>query len=333
MIVSNHMHTIGIDLGGTKIEAGLVHSSGVIKDHIRLATNAAGGPAAVEKQLLEAIDALRNKENLPIAGIGIGVAGQIDAQSGTVYFAPNLPGWRNVPLQENLQRILGIPVKIINDVRAITWGEWVYGAGKGCKDLICVFIGTGIGGGIISGGKLLTGSSNTCGEIGHMTIDFHGPLCTCGNKGCWEAFAGGWAIAKYAKELIQTHGPEGVRLLELADNQLDAVTAKTVLQAYKEGDVLATSIVERIKQALIAGCINLINALNPSRMIIGGGIVDGWPEIISFINAGVREKALKVATRDLQIVPAKLGKEVGVIGSAAMVLDFLNSQKTKTNSD
>lgn len=319
---------IGIDLGGTKIEMGVVTSFGEVIDRIRVNTDAKNGPKAIEQQLLRGIEVLNARALAEIKGIGIGVAGQIDERAGIVHFAPNLPGWYDVPLRDSLQERIELPVQLINDVRAITWGEWLFGAGKGYRDLICLFVGTGIGSGIVSGGQLLTGCSNTCGEVGHMSIDFQGPLCTCGSRGCWEAIAGGWGIAKQAQEAIASSQADGHYMLEKAKGKVEAVTAKIVVEAYRLGDSLALLIVEKVKQALIAGCVNLVNAINPCRLILGGGIIDAVPEFIPLIEKGIRELALKASTQKLEISPAKLGKEVGVIGAAAVVLDRLKQRET-----
>lgn len=316
---------IGVDLGGTKIEVGRVDLSGNVLQHLRLSTDALGGPQAIEKQITESVSTLLEFSNAPVSGVGIGVAGQVDASTGMVRFSPNLPNWHDVPLRDHLERALGLPVKIVNDVRAIALGEWFFGAGQGIQDLVCVFIGTGIGSGVVSGGRLLAGHSNTLGEVGHMSIDLNGPICTCGNRGCWEAMAGGWGIAKYAKERIADQPALGSIMLKSADHDLNRITAKIVVEAYRLNDPLGMQIIERVKMALIAGCVNLVNIYNPQRLILGGGFLDGVPELFPFIEAGVRTLALKAATESLEVVPAKLGKQVGVIGAAAIVLKELSN--------
>lgn len=315
---------IGVDVGGTKIEAGRIDLSGNVLQQLRLPTNTLGGPEATEKQIIESIRTLLEFSDAPVSGIGIGIAGQIDALTGVVRFSPNLPNWHDVPLRAILEKAFGLPVKIVNDVRAITWGEWLFGAGKGFQDLVCVFVGTGIGSGVVIGGKLLEGHSNSLGEVGHMSIDFNGPLCTCGSRGCWEAIAGGWGIAKYAQEKVASHPDQGACMLKLADHDPNRITAKIVVEAYRLNDPLAMLILERVKIALITGCVNLVNIYNPQCLILGGGFLDGVPELIPLIEAGVRRLALKIATESLVIVPAKLGKQVGVIGAAAIVLKLSN---------
>ena len=249
--------------------------------------------------------------------MGVGVAGQIEAGAGLVHFAPNLD-WHEVPLKAELEKALGLPVVVTNDVRAITWGEWLFGAGKGVDDLICMFVGTGIGGGVIAGGRMLAGSSNTAGEIGHLCIDMHGPLCTCGNRGCLEVFAGGWAIAARAQNIARTHPPEAELLLQLADNQLDDITAEIVAEAYYRGDPLALHLIGEAVEALVAGMVSLINTFNPRLIILGGGIIDGLPEIIDQVDAKVRWRCLSVAAANLRIVASRLGGKAGVVGAAAL---------------
>lgn len=315
---------IGVDLGGTKIDIGLVDETGVVHHHTRLETLVAQGPKAIEQRILDAIKQMQEKAKLPLLGIGIGVAGQIDSNTGDVVFAPNLK-WQNVPLRTNMEAALGLPVRIINDARALTMGEWQYGAGKGFQDIVCIFIGTGIGGGVVSHGTLLCGCSNTFGEVGHMTIDFNGPPCTCGKKGCLEAFCGGWGIAARAKEAIDKDGKgtASKKLLELVDNQVDKITANDVVRAFRQNDPLAKQIIDQMSRALISGCASLVNILNPCRLIIGGGFAEGMPEIIEVIDKGVKKESLKAATRSLEVVSAKLGKELGVLGSAAIIFSLL----------
>ncbi len=209
-------YAIGVDLGGTKIEYALVDEKGRIEAQMRHPTDVKGGTAAVEKQIAQGVRELQSRADSPVAGIGIGVAGQIEKDSGIVHMAPNLD-WHDEPLKENLDQMLDLPVTVTNDVRAAAWGEWLHGAGRGCEDLLCVFVGTGVGGAVVSGGRMLTGSSNTFGEIGHIPVDLHGPVCHCGNRGCLETLAGGRSIADRARKIAAARSRSGARLLALAD--------------------------------------------------------------------------------------------------------------------
>lgn len=309
--------TIGVDLGGTKLEVGIVDSSGHVIDHRLIKTKVKEGPKAVIKDIVNAINELRQKHSEGIIGaIGVGIAGQIDKKNGTVNFAPNL-NWHDVPLQNELQDSLNLPVFVINDVRAAAWGEWLFGAGKGSDDILCLFVGTGIGGGIVSGGRMLTGCSNSAGEIGHMTIDKNGPKCTCGNIGCFEALAGGWAIARRTREAVANNIKSSKSLLSLSEGKIEELTPKHLFQAALQQDPLACSIVDSVSKDLIAGNVGLVNAFNPERLILGGGIINGRPEFIEEIRKGVASRALKTAVSPLKIVQAALKANAGVIGAAA----------------
>ena len=215
----------------------------------------------------------------PVA-VGVGIPGQIEEETGVVLFAPNL-GWRKVPLLADLRHLLGMPVAVTNDVRAITWGEWVHGAGRGIDDIVCLYVGTGIGGGVVSAGRLLSGCTNTAGELGHITVDMDGPPCTCGNSGCLESIAGGWAIARQAQQMIREDGQAGKTLLAFAEGSVDAVTAETVARSASAGDSLSLALLEKVGRALTAGCVSLVNAFNPCKLILGGGVIDGVPEASS----------------------------------------------------
>jgi len=310
---------IGVDLGGTKIKVDLVAESGRLLKKTRLDTRAEAGPDAVVRQIVAAVRELRGEEDRPPVGIGVGVAGQIGTSGETVRFAPNL-AWRDVPLQDELQRELQLPVALLNDVRAATWAEWLFGAGKGCDDLLCLFVGTGVGGGVVSGGRILAGSSNSAGELGHLTVDLHGPPCHCGNRGCLEALAGGWAIARRAREAIAADPGAGLELTRLAAETGEEVSAELVARAAHGNDALAVRIVDEVAEALIAGAAGLVNAFNPGRLILGGGVIDGLPELVERLDRGIRGRALQAAGESLRVLPAQLRNDAGVIGAAAVAL-------------
>ncbi len=310
---------VGIDLGGTKIALGTVDEEGRLVGMLRYETDRRGGPGAVINQIVEGVRQLKREPAISLSGIGIGVAGQVDPETGGVIFAPNLD-WHNVPLGADLERECSLPVVVTNDVRAAMWGEWLFGAGIGIGDLLCIFVGTGIGGGIVCGGKALEGCTNTAGEIGHMTVDLNGPLCHCGNRGCMEAFAGGWAIASRAQESVKADPASGSTILKLAGGKVENITAKTVAQGFFDGDTLAVEIIKEATDALAAGIAALVNALNPCRIILGGGLIEGMPELVSRIDEGVRRRALSAATARLTVCASKLGNDAGIIGAAAFAM-------------
>lgn len=311
----NTKYAFGIDIGGTKIEFAQVDANGTILKKKRVLTNVSGGFEGVVQQIIATLNEMQNQSMEKAVGLGIGIPGQVDKVTEIIDFAPNLK-WHNVNLKEVLQKAMNLPVAITNDVRAITMGEWHFGAGKGCSNLVCLIVGTGIGGGIVCNGKLLHGSTNTAGELGHIIIDWRGLPCTCGNNGCLEAYAGGWAIAKRAQIAVRNKQDAGRAILNLANDKIDDISPVEVFKAYYAGDILAKKLVDETIDALVAGCISIINSLNPERLILGGGIIQAMPEMIEHIDKCVRIKALPSACKRLQIQPAQLGPEAGVIGAA-----------------
>jgi len=310
--------TLGVDLGGTKIETALVDAAGHILVSHRHPTQFEKGPNGVIADVVTSVKTCLGEVDMTAQGLGVGVAGQVD-RAGTLRFAPNL-GWRNVPLQVSLEKALGMPVVVNNDVRAATWGEWRHGAGQGIDDLVCLFVGTGIGGGIVSGGRLLEGCNHTAGELGHMTIVAGGRHCHCPNRGCLEAYAGGWAIAERAQEAAHVDPKAGQRLVTLAGS-IQQISAATVTQAYTDRDPLAHRLVEETAQYLAAGLVSIINAFNPCLIVLGGGVILGLPEYATIVERAVRENALPTAVEGLRIVIAALGDKAGVIGAAALARD------------
>ena len=313
--MGSRRYTLGIDLGGTKIKIALVDDLGQIADMKQIPTQPADGPDIIEGRVIDVIQSLCTHIT-PLA-IGIGVPGQIDPKTGTILFAPNLQ-WHNVPFQSNLSQKLNLPAISTDDVRAAAIGEWYFGAGKGCEDFFCLFIGTGIGGGIVAGGRLLDGASHTAGEIGHMIIDINGPQCTCGNFGCLEAIGGGWAIAKQAQEAVSAQHSQSAHLQKKCQGNIEAIDAKMVIEAWREGDILSQKIISKAIAAIVAGSINIINVLNPARLILGGGVFEGIPELLAHIKQGIEQRALAAARSNLQVLPAHLLKDAGVIGASCL---------------
>lgn len=315
--MANNSWAIGVDIGGTKINIASVDNTGKILRSINIPTRVEGGPKVIISDIIEAIQSLiSDSSDSSPKGIGIGMAGQIDPKNGVILFAPNLE-WYDVPLQSELHNALNLPVIITNDVRAATLGEWLYGAGKDCDDIVCLFIGTGIGGGIVSSGNLMTGSSNTAGELGHIVVDMNGPLCTCGNHGCFESYAGGRSLVKRTQEAIAAHPT-----IKHGLGNPKLITTKILIEGYRNQDPIAVQVIEKARQALIAGATSIVNGFNPKRLILEGGITHGLPEIIEWIDDGVKQHALKAATKSLQVIRGKHGNDAGVIGAAAFVLKY-----------
>ncbi len=310
-------YAIGIDLGGTKIEAAIVSEEGKILDCVKVPTEATKDAGEIIDKIVGCIETLlkRNAGAVPSA-IGIGVAGQVDSTTGMVLYAPNLD-WHNVNLGEQLRDKFEIPVAVCNDVRAAAWGEWLVGAGAGCNNLVCMFVGTGVGGAIVSNGKMLDGANNTAGEVGHIIVQMNGPLCHCGNHGCLEALAGGWAIQRDAKKAAKNGAK---MLLELEDGNINSITAKTVTTAATKGDPVANEILDNLTEALVCGVTSITNMLGPATIILGGGIIQGNPGLTNNIAAGLKKMSLQAAVEPVKIVEAMLHNDAGSIGAALFAL-------------
>ena len=308
--------TLGIDLGGTKVEAALVDETGRVLQSHRHSTNAERGAKRVIDDIVDCVIECLSEASSQAAAAGIGVAGQVDADAGIVRTAPNL-GWTDVPLQEQLETALDLPVSIANDVRAITWAVWQHGAGRGVDDLVVMFVGTGIGGGVVSGGHVLEGHQGIAGELGHRPIAPHGRSCHCPNEGCWEAYAGGWAIAERARDAVRST-PEAGTALRSRAGSIEDITGRTVHAAYNDGDPLAIDLVNATGEYLGIGLIGVVNAFNPTRIVLGGGVIEGHPAYVEKVRHIVGERALTVATDELEIVRSELGGGAGVVGAATM---------------
>ena len=316
----NEPPTLGVDLGGTKVKTALVDVNSHILSVHKCPTHPEKDPQEIIADVLNCIDGCLKKARQEAQALGIGIAGQVDLK-GVVRYAPNLK-WRNVPLKEKLEEKLGIPVVVINDVRAVTWGEWRYGSGRGVDDFVVLFVGTGIGGGVVSGGNMIVGCSNTGGELGHVTIVVDGRNCHCPNTGCLEAYAGGWAIAERAQEAVHANPKAGQNFISLA-GRIENITVATVSQAYREGDKLAHRLVEETGRYLAAGVVSIVNAFNPCLLVLGGGVIEGLPELVHMVQNITRNRALEAAIENFKVVKAALGGNAGVIGAAALAQNVI----------
>ncbi|MEE8401551.1 MAG: ROK family protein, partial [Candidatus Hydrothermarchaeaceae archaeon] len=204
-----------------------------------------------------------------------------------------------------------------NDVRAATYGEWQHGSGKGVDDMVVIFVGTGIGGGVVSGGRILEGCYNTGGELGHTMLVSGGRKCRCPNRGCLEAYSGGWAIAERAKEAVSENPAQGETLKTLGGGTKN-ITAATVSQAYGEGDILAKRLVEETGKYLASGVVGIVNAFSPCLLAFGGGVIEGLPVLINAVEKTIRKRALTPGSEKLKVVKGELGVKAGVIGASEM---------------
>ncbi|MCS7180030.1 MAG: ROK family protein [bacterium] len=305
---------VGIDLGGTYVKAGLVNEKGEILKKEQFPTlGEKNDRNLVLAQIEKSIEFAFEED---IDGIGIGTPGVVD-DKGIVYEAPNLPGWDNLNLKKIFEDRFKKKVVVENDVNAIAWGEYLFGAGKGSNTMICITLGTGLGGGIVKDGKLLRGGKYSAIEIGHIPIDYRGPKCKCGNYGCIERFVGRDYIIERAIKKIKEG--EKTKIYELVNGDLDKITPKTISEAYELGDKLAEEIWIDVGICLGAMFSGLVNLLNPDLIIIGGGIAQVGKILFETIEKVIKERAMRILTQNLKILPAGLGINSGIVASAALV--------------
>jgi glucokinase len=314
---------IGVDIGGTNIVVGLVPIEGGAPLGLRtLPTEPAKGSDFVVRRVASMVDeaiaetlGAHGGTRADVAGVGVGSPGPLDREKGIVINTPNL-GWKNLPLRQLVSDAVGLPAQLDNDANCATYGEWWLGAGRGVDYLIGITIGTGIGGGIVLNGEIVHGASDAAGEIGHMTIEFTGRRCKCGNYGCLEAYCSGPNIAARAREGLEA-GYESM-LTELVDGQLDRVTAATVYEAAVLGDAYANEVIVETAKILGAGLANVINIFNPRAIVIAGGVTRAGEHLFTPLRTEVRRRAFRSAYDACKILPAALPDTAGVIGAAAV---------------
>ena len=311
---------IAVDVGGTKTIVAAVLSDGKVISRRFYLTQADEGATEVIKRLSSAINKsisqAKSTGKEPI-GIGIGVAGILDTRRGIVTTSPNLPGWRNVPVREIIAARSGLATFLINDANAAALGEYNFGAGRGFDNMLYITVSTGIGGGIIINGELSSGADGCAGEWGHMTLEPDGPQCHCGNFGCLEALAGGWAIAKEAVTRIEKG--ESSAIAGLVDGRIDYITAEIVAKAARKGDRLASEIVSRAANYLGIGLASLVNIFNPDLIVIGGGLSKMGNMLLKPAKRIIKERAFELPAKTVRIVRAHLGSNAGIVGAAAYV--------------
>ncbi|HAL61152.1 MAG TPA: sugar kinase, partial [Chloroflexi bacterium] len=255
------------------------------------------------------------------AAIGVSFGGPVNAAEGAVLLSHHVPGWENVPLREQLVARFGVPAAVDNDANVAALGEWRFGAGQGCHSLLYITVSTGIGGGWILDRRIYHGADSLAGEIGHMTVQPGGPVCTCGRRGCLEAVAAGAAIARRARDRLTAEPQVGEILRGLVGGDAGAVTAKQVSQAAEAGDELAQQVLEEAAQALGFGIGCAIALMNPERVVVGGGVAKSGERYFQVVRAAARENVLQGMRVD--IVPAALGDDAPLWGAIALAEGLL----------
>jgi glucokinase len=309
---------LAFDLGGTELRAALVDSEGRILAFDSVPTRSQAGPQSIISQIEELAANVRSRvPHVVPLGIGIGAPGPLDPVAGVVIAPPTLAGWNEVPLAGILQDRFDLPVRLENDANAAALGEWRFGAGRGADSLVFVTVSTGIGGGVVSDGRILHGRRGLAGEIGHMTITSQSERCFCGAIGCFEAVASGTALGRRATAMTQRGDGSVLRTLSRNDD----VTGRHVVEAARVGDVMALRLIAEEGRWLGIGFTNLLHLYSPDRIVMGGGISDGYDLLRADIENTIRERAMS-AYRDVPVVRAGLGQQAGLVGAASLVLSL-----------
>lgn len=328
---NNDTRYIGVDVGGTKMLAAVVDSGGAVHRRTRIPTPRDVDADGCVKTVSALIEKTMKDEGLSskdIKGIGIAIPGVVSPREGRIVLTPNmsLSGTYIVPV---LEEKFDVPVYIENDVNVGTLGEYCLGAAQGAKSVVGVFVGTGIGAGIVLNGTLIEGARNAAGELGHMVMKIGGPLCGCGNRGCLEALASRSAIERDIREAIE-NGRESI-VSELTDGNLSVIKSKVIKRALKQDDALVTDIMRKASETLGYACLTLRHILDPEVIVLGGGVVEACSEfILPIVEQTVGLHAMPGSGMPVRIVPARLEDDAVMIGAVALVRMNENGHGTQT---
>jgi glucokinase len=308
----NKESVAGIDIGGTKIVVALGDMEGNVISHSRYATQVEIGPHRIVDNAIAEIKRMVEKTATRLVAVGVGCGGPLDSQRGLILSPPNLPDWDEFPIIEIIEERLAVPALLDNDANVAALGESKYGAGHGLSDIVYITISTGIGGGIIIGGKLLHGVNDGAGEVGHITVLPDGPSCGCGARGCMEALCSGTSIARRAREslLAGVHSS----LTEMAGG-INEVTAKVVAEAARGGDRLAQEIWDETIYYLAVGISNIINILAPQAVILGGGVATSGEQLLEPLRREIQSRNTMLPPEKIDIRQAALGGDSGIYGA------------------
>ena len=306
---------IGVDVGGTKTAAMRVSGDGTVIAREVLPTPADDMAATLET----IVAAAKTVATDDVVAAGIAAAGLVETATGILRFAPNL-AWRDAPLVAFVSERLGVPVVADNDNTAAAWGEFRFGAGRGYRDLLLVGVGTGIGGGIVADGELVRGAHGFAAEIGHIVVEPDGPLCGCGNQGCWEQVASGQAVTRAGREAVRSGA--ATSLVALSGGDVGRVTGPMVTRAARDGDAVAIGIIAEVGRRLGVGIAGLVNVLDPEVVVVAGGVAAAGDLLLGPARTAFAQTVEAPGHRpDVPIVPAALGNDAGAVGAAALALE------------
>jgi glucokinase len=317
---SKSEYVVGVDFGGTKLFAGVFDDKLANVGTARKSTKPQRGVETVIERIADVVQEAVDEADLTlkqIKGIGIGAPGAVAGETGDIIFAPNLPGWKNVPLKKSLEKLLGVPVFVENDCNIAMLGVYVTELKSKPKNAVGIFLGTGIGGGIILNGELYSGFNHTAGEVGHMVLDPAGPKCGCGNKGCYEAFASRTAIFRRLQQSVKDG--EKTILTEMLGDDLEDLRSGNLRKALRKGDKLVEKVIEEAAEYTGIAVANLANILGPEVIVLGGGVIEALAdEMLSIIIETAKDYAMPGVMEGVEIFPSKLGDEAGIIGGGVL---------------
>lgn len=316
---------VGLDVGGTKIMATVLnHKFKILGRCKKRSKSRKNEEEKAEDRIIRIVtEALKEAGNPVIKGIGVGSPGPLDPKTGVIIDTPNL-GWKNFPLADILSQQFKVPVVVDNDVNVGTYGEWCFGEVSACQDVVGLFPGTGIGGGIIINGKMLHGFSGAAGEVGHMTLEVDGPYCGCGKRGCLEALASRIAIAKEVAALAARG--DAPYIFQHCGTDLANMRSGEIAEAIKAGEKMVESVVRKAAFYTGIAVANLVNILSPEAVVLGGGLVEAMTDLyMEEVNRAVKEHAMRFLRKGVKIVPAKLGDDAVVLGAARMIAERLTA--------
>ena len=313
---------IGVDVGGTKVAAGLVNARGEMGQHLRVPMNPRGTAEEGFAAVASVLDQLLPGDRESSKGIAVGVCapGPLDPRTGVILNPPNVPCWRNFPLVAEIHRRYGLAAKLDNDANAAALAESLWGAGRGYANVFYACIGTGIGTGIVLGGKIFHGRTGSAAEGGHVSIDYRGPVCGCGKKGCIEALASGTAIARRAREAVNERPEQAAQLLSLANGNAAEIRSEMVGRAAGSGDPLACQMLAETVEYLAIWLGNIVDLLEPEVMILGGGVSEMLRPHFSQLQARLKCWCVNTRCDQIPLVPARYGENSGIAGGAALCL-------------
>lgn len=315
-------HVIGIDIGGTKLAAGVADPTGRLLASGRVPTEAERGMRSALDRLVDLCKQTIAEAGVPVLAAGVGSVGPLEQKTGRIVSPVNMPGWGVVPLVETLQEHLDIPVYLDNDANAAALGEYRFGAGRGVEDMVYLTISTGIGGGAILDGQLYQGASGNAAELGHVSIDYRGRKCGCGNYGCIEQYASGTAIARRAREaLIAAGATAATSPLIARAGSIEDVTTLTLVEGVRERDPLSLQVWDETVLMLGAFMASVIHTFNPRRIVLGGGVTNAGDLLFVPLREQTRRRTIPQMMDLVDIVPAQLGDNVGVLGAVAVGQD------------